>query len=267
MKNLFLMLLLSLVLPPTGCWAQAPELAIQLDGWHKFSAEDHSSWAAPDIDDSQWQTIAVPGSWQSQGIKPANGIGWYRIHFFMPKGRLASPAILLGRIGDADEVYLNGVKIGSNGLIGERFIEATKVHRLYRLPDGLLLPDHDNVLAIRVMNTYLNGGLFDPGISIDEYSSALTTKLQREKFILVMEACFFTFFAMFFMTCLFFTIKGLRDNEYIFFWLFISIYSLLFILGSVSFYHTGLKTAFVQQLINALAASLPASLLLLLVHI
>ena len=51
------------------------------------------------------------------------------------------PAILLGRIGDVDEVFLNGVKIGGEGLIAKRFVEATKVERLYRIPGDLLRYD------------------------------------------------------------------------------------------------------------------------------
>lgn len=248
--------------------ALSVQQAIVLDGAHKISPGDDPAWALPEYNDSQWQSVIAPGSWQSQGFRPVKGMGWYRIHFTAPASlKDLQPAILLGRIGDVDEVFLNGVKIGGEGLIGERFVEATKVHRLYRIPSTLPGYNSDNILAIRVMNTYLNGGIFDKNVMIGDYNALLTEKMKREKNGIIIEFCFFTFFAMFFIGCLFFYMKGLRDREYYFFWLFISLYGVLFILGSVTFYKTGLKGILVQQIINAIAALLPASLLILLKNV
>ena len=248
--------------------AYASTKFIILDGLHKFSPDDKPAYAFPDYDDSQWQSIKIPGSWQSQDIKPAKDIGWYRIRFSAPDGlRNLIPAILLGRIGDVDEVFLNGVKIGGEGLIAKRFVEATKVERLYRIPGDLLRYDGTNVLAIKVMNTYLNGGIFDEGITIGDYNALLIEKFKRTQYSQLVEFCFFTVFTIFFVTCFFFYIRGLRDKEYISFWLFISIYGILFVLESVTFYNTGLKTPVIQQIINTLAAILPAMLVLLLMTV
>lgn len=267
-KTIIIVFFIGLILHCATINAQIPEHYIILDGLHKFSPGDNPAWSSPRHDDSQWQSIKVPGSWQSQKIKPVKGIGWYRIHFTAPDSlRYFQPAILLGRIGDADEVFLNGVKIGGEGLIGKRFVEATKVERLYRIPMDLLKFNDINLIAVRVMNTYLNGGIFDKNIMIGDYNALLIEKFKRDKYIIVVEFCFFTFFAIFFITCLFFCIKGLRDKEYIYFWLFISLYGILFILGSVTFYNTGLKTSLIQQTINTLSALLPVSLILLLIHV
>ena len=245
-----------------------PAQQIVLDGVHKISPGDDPAWALPEYNDSQWQSIIAPGSWQSQGFRPVKGMGWYRIHFTAPAGlKDLQPAILLGRIGDADEVFLNGVKIGGEGLIGERFVEATKVHRLYGIPSTLPRYDADNVLAIRVMNTYLNGGIFDKNVMIGNFNDLLTQKLKREKNGIIIEFCFFTFFAMFFLACLFLFIKRLRDREYIYFWIFISLYGVLFVLGSLTFYNAGLKDPFVQQVINIFSTGLPAILIILLAHV
>ncbi len=238
-----------------------------LDGLHKFSPDDSTEYSSPGYDDSQWKSIAVPGSWQSQKIKPARGIGWYRIHFAFPANfKVSMPAILLGRIGDADEVFLNGVKIGGEGFINERFVEATKVVRLYRLPQNLL-KNKTNLIAIRVINTYLNGGIFDRDVLIGDYNRLLIEKFRRDRNTLILEFCFFTFFAMFFITCLFFYMKGIRDREYMYFWLFTLLYSVLFVFGSVSFYNMGLKTPLIQQTIILLSTILPVSLILLLTNI
>lgn len=247
--------------------AQSGNNYIILDGTHRFASGDNMTWASMHFDDSRWRSVIVPGSWQSQGIKSSSGLGWYRLHFTAPEiFRQINPALLLGRIGDADEVFLNGVKIGGEGLIGESFVEATKVQRLYAIPANLLSYNQKNVIAVRVMNTYLNGGIFDKNITIGDYNLLLTEKLKRDKYVIVVDFCLFTLFALFFMVCLFFYIKGLRDREYIYFWFFITLYGALFFIGSLTFYDTGMKTRFIQQAINAIATLLPASLLLLLLH-
>jgi signal transduction histidine kinase len=267
-KTIIIFFFIALSFYSAGISAQTSGQHILLDGIHKFSPGDNPSWALQYYDDAQWQSIVVPGSWQAQGIKPEKGVGWYRIHFTVPESfKAIKPAILLGRIGDVDDVFLNGVKIGGEGLLSERFVEATKVERLYVLPETLLRYDSHNLIAIRVMNTYLNGGIFDKDVSIGDYNALLIKKFNRDRYTLILEFCFFTFFAVFFVTCFFFYLKGLRDKEYIYFWLFTSIYGILFMLGSVTFYNMGLKTTFIQQTINILSALLPVSLILLLMNV
>lgn len=48
---------------------------IVLDGPHKFSSGDNPAWSLPQYDDSTWQKITVPGSWQSHRIKSIKGMG------------------------------------------------------------------------------------------------------------------------------------------------------------------------------------------------
>jgi len=269
MKSLVILVfwLISIFCLDSPLHAAPSDFTIVLDGIHKFSSDDNPVYVSPSYDDSLWAPITVPGSWQSQGIHTANGIGWYRIHCTIPESfRHVHPAVFLGRIGDADEVFFNGVKIGGEGLIGEPFIEASKIDSLYKIPPEHIKYGKDNIISVRVMNTYLNGGMFDRGTCIGDYKDLLLVKLKKHQNNLIWEFCFFTFFLLFFLACLFFYIKGLRDREYFYFWLFITLYGTLFFLGSVTFYDTGLKTRSVQQTINAISALLPASLLLLLLH-
>jgi signal transduction histidine kinase len=238
-----------------------------LDGTHKFSPDDSPVYAIPTYDDSQWQLIIIPGTWQSQNIKPSSGIGWYRIHCTIPDDyRNVEPAIFLGRIGDADELFFNGFRIGGEGVIGEQFVEASKIERLYKIPSEYIRFETDNVIAVRVMNTYLNGGIFDREAAVGDYRDLRHLVSERHEKTLIGEFCFFTLFSLFFLACLFFYMKGLRDKEYFYFWFFITLYAALFFLSSVTFYETGLKTRFVQQTINAVSALFPASMILLLLH-
>jgi signal transduction histidine kinase len=248
--------------------ADASEAFIVLDGLHKFSTGDDIAFASPRLDDSEWRLLQVPGSWQSQGVDTHHGMGWYRIHFVPDSSLIGEdPAVLLGRIGDIDEVYFNGTKIGGEGLIAQTFVEATKVQRLYRIPHHLLIPDGDNLLAIRVMNTYLHGGIFDRNVLVGDHQTLMLEKLKRDSLTVRSEFAFFTFFAIFFLTCFFFFIKGLRDREYIFFWLFVSLYGTIFFLGSLTFYTTGLKSPFVQQIMNTISVLLPVILLFLILNV
>ncbi len=249
-------------------FCQSRSETLILDGLHKFSAGDKFEWANIEFDDSQWTIIKIPGSWQSQKIKSDKGMGWYRIHLNInDRFKNIETAILLGRIGDIDEVYLNGKKIGSNGIIGNRYVEASKIQRLYKIPENLIKYNSENIICIRVMNTYLNGGLFDENISFGEYKFLLIEKMKREKLTLVIEYSLFTFFLMFFIGCLFFYLKGLREREYLFFWLFVTLYGIIFTLNSVSFYNSGLKNSLVQQIISAISILLPANLLMVLKNV
>jgi len=248
--------------------AQTDNNYIILDGTHTFASGDDLARTSLLFDDSKWRSIIVPGSWQSQGIKPVKGLGWYRIRFVAPP-RLESNkiAVLLGRIGDADEVFLNGLKIGREGIISSRYVEATKIERLYIIPPHLIRYGQPNLLAVRVMNTYLNGGFFDNNILLGDYNSLMIEKLNRERGSIIIEFCFFSCFAIFFIACMFFYFRGLKEKEYIYFWIFITFYSSLFILGSITFYNTGAKSPLIQQVINTLSTILPAGLILLLMSV
>jgi hypothetical protein len=78
----------------------AAEDHIILDGMHRFASGDNPAWASPEFDDSQWARVSVPGSWQSQGIKPINGLGWYRIYFRMSVSRRILMAVIRVRIAE-----------------------------------------------------------------------------------------------------------------------------------------------------------------------
>ena len=56
-----------------------------------------------------WKNINIPGYWEDQGIKDLNGVVWYRREIDVPASMISKPAkVFLGRIIDADELYING---------------------------------------------------------------------------------------------------------------------------------------------------------------
>jgi sialate O-acetylesterase len=58
-----------------------------------------------------WKNINVPGYWEDQGIRNLDGIVWYRKEIEIPTSMIGKNAkVFLGRIVDADELYINGKK-------------------------------------------------------------------------------------------------------------------------------------------------------------
>lgn len=121
----------------------------------RFQAGDSPAWASQDFDDSQWRTVRPPVVEHLPWFCPR---GWFRCTFSLPDSDLdADWGLWLGRIENADEVYLNGCRIGGRGIIGDAFVDAPRALRLYRLPNELL--GETNTVAVRVQNSYPSGGL------------------------------------------------------------------------------------------------------------
>lgn len=98
----------------------------------------------------EWRRIAVPGYWEDQGVKDLDGIVWYRKEIGVPASMINHPAkIFLGRIVDADELYINGTKVGNTTYLYPQ--------RRYPIPDGILKPGK-NLFVVRVTNNSGKGG-------------------------------------------------------------------------------------------------------------
>jgi sialate O-acetylesterase len=107
-------------------------------------------WFSPSYRPKEWHRIAIPGFWADEGAKNLNGVVWYRREIDVPGSMTKVPAkVFLGRIVDADELYINGVKVGSTGYMYPQ--------RRYPVPDGLLKPGK-NLFVVRVTNNFGKGG-------------------------------------------------------------------------------------------------------------
>src|SRR5688572_5433985 len=83
---------------------------IELKGNWKFSIGDSKSWADPNYNDKEWESIYVPKKWEEQGFNGFNGFAWYRRTFdgTLLKDQNIPYHLFMGYIDDADEVYFNG---------------------------------------------------------------------------------------------------------------------------------------------------------------
>lgn len=137
----------------------------------RFHFGDNPEWKNPEFDDSSWQDMNTLVRWDEQGYPGRLAeYGWYRIHFnpselLKASDYKAALEIYCGRIDDADEVFINGRKIGKTGGMHDSetgFASAWKEDRWYiaDLKEGFVNLDGDNVLAIRVWNEDSDGGMY-----------------------------------------------------------------------------------------------------------
>lgn len=97
-----------------------------------------------------WRNINIPGYWQDQGIKNLNGVVWYRKEIEIPASIADVPAkVFLGRIIDADVLYINGVQVGNTTY--------QYPQRRYNVPANLL-KGGKNIFVIKVTNIAGKGG-------------------------------------------------------------------------------------------------------------
>ncbi len=144
---------------------------VQLTGYWKFSVGDYEAWSDPNYDDSGWDEIRVPGKWEDQGYQDYNGYAWYRKKFKMYDISASTPIYLyLGRIDDADEVYLNGKLLGRSGSFPPQYITAYNQERKYYIPREYLNFNGVNTIAVRIYDEFREGGIIDnpAGIYVDE---------------------------------------------------------------------------------------------------
>ncbi len=98
----------------------------------------------------EWHTINIPGYWEDQGIKDLNGIVWYRREIDVPASMVGKPArVFLGRIVDADVLYINGKQVGNTTY--------QYPQRRYDVPPNLLKAGK-NIFVVKVTNNFGKGG-------------------------------------------------------------------------------------------------------------
>lgn len=107
-------------------------------------------WFDPTYIPKNWYRINVPGYWEDQGIKDLDGVVWYRREIELPASMAGAPArVALGRIVDADVLYVNGKQVGNTGY--------QYPQRRYQIPAGVLKAGK-NIFVVRVTNNGGKGG-------------------------------------------------------------------------------------------------------------
>ncbi len=112
--------------------------------------DKHKPWYQSSLKSSGWKTMCVPGYWTGTELEKTNGSIWFGRTFEINAEAAGKPGMLiLGRIIDADSVYLNGKFIGSTGY--------QYPPRRYRIPQGVL-KEGENTVIVRVISNLGTGG-------------------------------------------------------------------------------------------------------------
>lgn len=120
---------------------------------HVFFSEPEmrvEKWISPDLQPKNWHRINIPGYWEDQGIRNLDGQVWYRREVNIPASMAGKEArVFLGRVIDADHLYINGKFIGGTTY--------QYPQRRYKVPAGILKAGR-NTFVIRVYNYGGKGG-------------------------------------------------------------------------------------------------------------
>jgi sialate O-acetylesterase len=131
--------------------ANAPEYGNFVMHWYdEFDIGAKGKWSAPELNDSAWKTVQIPGGFTELGVPDTPALVWFRKEIVLPDPLPAGRSMLnLGVIERMDTAYINGKEAG-----GSSWVENPRV---YPISDGVLKPGR-NVIAIRVLKTKSDGG-------------------------------------------------------------------------------------------------------------
>ncbi|WP_289665525.1 sialate O-acetylesterase [Flavobacterium panacagri] len=100
-------------------------------------------------DVSDWKTMNIPGYWVDGELGNLNGSVWFKKEFTLGKIKESQAKIILGRIIDADSVFVNGNFVGTTSY--------QYPPRIYSF-NSSLLKEGKNEITIRVINNSGRGG-------------------------------------------------------------------------------------------------------------
>lgn len=107
-------------------------------------------WKDPSFNPAEWPSMPIPGYWADHGLGAVNGAIWFRREIEVPSSMTGKSARLqMGRIVDADSIFINGKIIGTTGY--------QYPQRNYPIPASILRPGK-NVVVIRVISNSGKGG-------------------------------------------------------------------------------------------------------------
>lgn len=115
------------------------------DGW-RFLRADAAGAEQPGFDDSEWDTVSLPHTWNAaDGLQPNyyRGVGWYRLHVQLPRRDATRRWLQFDGANLVTDVFVNGQALGEHkgGYATFRF-DATDLMRAVQ----------DNLIAVKVNN-------------------------------------------------------------------------------------------------------------------
>ena len=192
---------------------------ISLEGPWKIRLGDDQRYAAPEYDDSSWDNINLPGSMMRYALDRTGTISgtlWIRKTITIDaKSPRDDVGLILGRIGNADEAYFNGVKIGSTGRFPPRDLSMWNHPRYYVVPMSAVRYGAKNVIAVRIWYYMINEVRGPLAVAaMEEFRSSKATT----GFLLItMDYLIIAAGVPIFLVFFFFYIRRRSSEEYLFY--------------------------------------------------
>ncbi len=130
----------------------APEYGNYISHWYdEFdSGQKNNAWAAPDLNDSDWRPVTIPGGFRELGVPVTPAVCYFRKSLVLPNPLPAGSAkLFLGVIERMDTTQINGRWVGASAWVENP--------RAYNIAEGVLKPG-TNVVTVRVFKTRPDGG-------------------------------------------------------------------------------------------------------------
>lgn len=207
----------------------------------------YNSWIRGE-DRVQWKPYNVPGDINNIFPTP------WKIGFkvFVKKeieltGDLQhyNTSIRLGAISDRDRVYFNGILIGSTGKFDSDKPEGYDKVRMYSIPDNLIHRNQKNLLLVEIQS-YFESFM---GIHQDELeigpTDLLYSRLNQQEMIKVF---FISIYLTIGIVFLFIFFNSRKDYEYLFFSLFLFLFSLFQILRTQAVFSLGIDYYLIKEI-------------------
>lgn len=131
--------------------AGGPEYGNYIMHWFdQYDTGLKEKWFAPDLDDSSWKTVQIPGGFAGLGVPTNPAVAYFRKEIDLPDPLPQGMSrMYLGEIEHIDTVWVNGVEVGGSGWVENP--------RVYFMRPGVLKPGKNNV-TIRVFKSKPDGG-------------------------------------------------------------------------------------------------------------
>jgi len=144
---------------------------VNLQSVWKFAPGDDMRRKDVGFNDADWREIRVPAAWEDQGYRDYDGYGWYRKTFVYNGNPDDKMVVMLGKIDDVDQTYINGTLVAFTGSFPKNsrdwggYGQEYNAQRGYYIPAGLLKKGA-NVIAVRVLDTGGAGGIYEGPVGL-----------------------------------------------------------------------------------------------------
>lgn len=137
------------------------------EGAWLFATGDTMHWKNFTTGDRSFSPIQVPAAWEKQGYSKYDGFAWYRRKFARdPMFTNQTLLLMLGKIDDFHEVFLNSQKLGGY-IPAKAALKGTSpwnTLNYYRFNASML--KDSNIIAVRVLDTGGGGGIYEGPLGI-----------------------------------------------------------------------------------------------------